>query len=109
MKPIMFYQNKLVVEVPIYYEHIFEYDEILILYYPNNKTFNIKFIVIGGNNGKEQNDFYNNMLDKKYSKIISEDKYYDISDHKEVALRVFISISSDVFAHTKCRRIYSTF
>jgi hypothetical protein len=68
MKQIIFFKDKLVVEIPNYYEYSFESGYSLALYYPKNKSFNIKFIVVDSNENSEQLVFYNNKKTEKYLK-----------------------------------------
>jgi hypothetical protein len=82
MKQIIFFKNKLVVEVPSYYEHSFESYYSLVLYYPKNKSFNIKFIVVDSNESSEQLVFYNNKKTENYFKKATEEKNYTVKNHK---------------------------
>jgi hypothetical protein len=80
MKQITFFKDKLVVEIPDYYEYSFEHNYSLVLY-QKDQSYNIKIIVIDSNENGEQKIFYNNIKSKECFKKFSEEKYYSINNH----------------------------
>jgi len=81
MKKVVFFKDKLVVEISDYYEYSIEHNYSLILYYPKNKSFTIKFIVVDSKEDSNQESFYNNKKLEKSFKTFSKEKYYFIKDH----------------------------
>ena len=81
MKKVVFYKDKLVVEIPDYYEYSIEQNYSLILFYSKNRSFTIKFIVVDSKENSNQESFYDNKKLEKRFKTFSEEKYYSINNH----------------------------
>ena len=82
MKEIKFFNKKLLVEVPDYYEYSLEDYGSLVLFHPENRTFTIKFIVIDSNGGKKEKEIYDNKNKNNFKIKLSENKYYNINNYE---------------------------
>jgi len=82
MKKISFFKDKLVVEVPDYYEYTSNEYYTLVLYHLKNKSYLIKFIVIDSSENTKYKNIYENIKSKNYHKKYSEEKYYGVYNHK---------------------------
>jgi hypothetical protein len=82
MKRITFFDDKLVVEVPDYYEYTTNEYYTLVLYQSKYKAYTIKFIVIDSNENNQNKIFYENIISKGYIKKYSDDKYYNVYNHE---------------------------
>ena len=82
MKSITFFFDKLVVEVPDYYEYATNEYYTLVLFQSKNKTYTINFLVIDSNENNQHKTFYENIVSKGYIKKYSDEKYYNVYNHK---------------------------
>ena len=81
MKQVIFFKDKLVVEIPDYYEYTTKQMYPVVLYDPEDTSFIIKFLVIDSKEDSEQESFYNDKKLEKCFKTVSEEKYYYIRNH----------------------------
>ena len=82
MKKISFFKDKLVVEVPDYYEYTSNEYYTLVLYHLKNEAYLIKFLVIDSNENTKHKEFYEKIKSKGYFKKYSEEKYYGVYNNK---------------------------
>jgi hypothetical protein len=81
MKEIILLKDRLLMEVPEFYESKYDHNGILEIYYPKGKFALIKFLIIDSTADNDQYKFYNDIKNKGINYKISEDIYYSVYNH----------------------------
>ena len=82
MKEIMFFKDKLIIDVPDYYSYTSNEYYTLVLYTTEGKKYAIKFIVIDSNENDKHKELYNEIVKRKnVYKAYSDEKYFSVFNH----------------------------
>jgi hypothetical protein len=97
MKEIILLKDKLLMEIPEFYESRYDYYGILEIYYPKGKFAMIKFLIIDSTVDNDCNKLYNDIKNKGFTNKISENIYYSVYNHSfELNNEIFYVTSFEI-------------